>query len=169
MIERFEGIWVSSEDHLEMFNSMKKNKVDINKVQDLEPTNPYYNFPRVSLNGRLFPLIYKNKATVFIDSNSITVKPNVTDITDNYFGINTTEEHVIDYSHIENIDISKPRYAIIPYFDNSWVRIRVKNDVSAINLLISFSGAGLVMRKIKKLNIVLFQLISRKMKLNISH
>ena len=64
--------------------------------------------------------------------------------------------------HITNIELISYGMAFIKYFDNFWIKISYFDNGINKHLLISNSGKGFVMKKIKRENTNLLDLIKSK-------
>ena len=160
-MERFENIWISSEDHLMIFKEIKGQRHILKNTLNQNIGEKYYDFPRTYISGDVFPLIFDNVGRLIISDDNIQFY--VSPIDNNQFrGINKGENVFISYNQITNIELISYRMAFIKYFDNFWIKISYFDNGINKHLLISNSGKGFVMKKIKRKNTDLLDLIKSK-------
>ena len=160
-MECFENIWISSEDHLKVFREIKGQKYFLKNANDPNVGDKYYDFPRVYVGADVFPVIYENIGRLIISHENIQFY--VSQIDNNrYRGINKGDNVFISYNEITNIELISYRMAFIRYFDNFWIKILYLDNGINKHLLVSNSGKGFIMKKIKRENIELMNLIKSK-------
>jgi hypothetical protein len=157
-MERFDKIWISSERHLESFKVLKKNRKILANVLDPNIDEKFYDFPRIVISGNVFPVIFESYGRLIVSDSGIQFYHDSTD-NGNYFGINKGDNIFISYEQMKEIKIQKSKTSFIPYFNNSWIKIIYDNAGIEKDILISKSGKGFVMRKIRKKNIELSSLL----------
>lgn len=160
-MERFENIWISSEDHLKIYQEIKGQKHILKNVLDPNIGEKYYDFPRIFVSMDSFPVIFNNIGRLIISDDNIQFY--VSSIDNNqYRGINKGDNVFISYSQITNIELISYRMAFIRYFDNLWIKISYVDNGNSKHLLVSNSGKGFAMKKIKRENTELLNLIKSK-------
>lgn len=164
-MERIEKIWFTSEKHLEIFKEIKNKQKILSKLSDLSVEERYYDFPRLKIQGKIMPVIFENIGRLVLSENGIQYYTNRLGGNFEYFGINKIESFFLQYSQIESLEIIKPRIGLIPYFDSSWVKISYADTGENKSILLSHSGSGFVMRKIKSKNIDLMKKLGEKAKI----
>jgi hypothetical protein len=161
-MERFEDIWISTEDHLKIFREVKSQRQILKNVDKLDIGDKYYDFPRIFVSNDLFPVIFENIGRLIISDDTIQFYVSSNEDLSQYCGINKGGNLFISYNQITNIELISYKSAFISYFDNYWIKISYKENGTDKHILISNSGKGLVMRKIKRKNIELLDFIKRK-------
>jgi hypothetical protein len=162
-MERFDKIWISSERHLESFEVLKKNRKLISNVLDPNIEEKFYDFPRIVVSGNIFPVIFESSGRLIVSDNGIQFYHDSMENIGNHLGINKGDNIFISYDQMKDISIQKSKTSFIPYFNNSWIKIIYDAAGIEKDILVSKSGKGFVMRKIRKKNIELLSLIeSRK-------
>jgi hypothetical protein len=160
-MERLENIWTSSERHLNIFKEIKGKKNVLLNADDPSVGERFHNFPRIIAGNYVFPVIFENIGRLVFSEDSILFYSNP--VTDSYKGINKESNLFISYNTIVDLELVKYRRAFIPYFDNTWIKITFLDNAEKKEILISNSGKGLVMKKIRKKNIELMELIKNRM------
>ena len=163
-MDRFENIWLSSEEHLEIFKEIKGKKRILSKLEDPNINERYFDFPRLIYGSQIMPVVFKSIGTLTITDCTIQFYPISTPSNFQYYGINKKENFFVNFEQINDLEIIKRKTGIIPYFDNSWLKISYTVDDTNKHILISYSGKGFVMKKIRNLNIELLEEINKKSK-----
>ncbi len=163
-MERFENIWISSDDHLNSFKEVRKNKKILKTVQNLNSDNKLYDFPRKNINGNMVPLVFENKGKLIISDDSLQIYLNSAGIDDQYYGINKGENLFLSYNQIKSINLYRPKISFLKYFNISWIKLEFDINAKTKSILLSNSGQGFVMKRIKKKNIELLKIIENKLK-----
>lgn len=163
-MERFEKIWVSSEKHLENFQIVKKNKKILINTLDPKTDRRFYDFPRTHVSGNIFPVIFENLGHLIVSDNGIQFYKNDYGLNNNFQGINKGENIFISYEEIIKIELVKSSSSFISYFNNTWIKILFNSSGMEKDVLLSNSGQGFVMKKIRKKNSKLLEIIKSKMK-----
>jgi len=160
-MERFENIWLSSENHLEVFKEIKKEKNLLSKLDDPNIGKRYFNFPRIIFGSQIMPVIFESITRLVISDSALEFYPKKIDSNSQYLGLKTNENAFISFEQIRHLEIIKQRTSFIPYFDNSWIKISYMENNEEKDVLISYSGKGLVMRRIKAQNIELLKKLEK--------
>jgi len=161
-MDKFDRIWISSEQHLESFKILKKNRKILANVLDPKMEDRFYDFPRINVSGTILPVIFENIGKLIITEDGLQFYNSSGDINENEMGINKGDNIFISFDQITEITIKTSKGSFIPYFNNSWIRIIYDMADVTKDILISKSGKGFVMKKIKKKNIEMFTLIKSK-------
>jgi len=165
---RFENIWTSSEDHLKIYQEIKRQREILKNALDQNIGARYYDFPRVFVSMDLFPVIFDNIGRLVVSDDNIQF--HVTPIDSNqYRGINKSDNIFISYRQITNIELIRYKMAFIRYFDNIWIKISYSDNDINKHLLVSHSGKGFVMKKIKRKNAELLNLIKDRINNGTQH
>ncbi len=162
-MNRFENIWLSSENHLEIFKEIKGKKNLLSKLEDPNIDERFFDFPRLIYGSQIIPVVFKSIGTLTITDSAIQFYPISTQSDFQYYGINKKENCFICFEQITELEIIKHKTGLIPYFDNSWLKISYKEDNTDKHILISYSGKGFVMKKIRNLNIELLKEIEKNL------
>lgn len=161
-MERFENIWISTEDHLKIFREIKGQRQILKNVDKLNIGDKYYDFPRIFVSYDLFPVIFENIGRLIISDDTIQFYVSTNEDLKQYRGINKGGNIFISYNQITNVELTNYKSAFISYFDNYWIKVSYKENETYKHILISNSGKGLVMRKIKRKNIELLDFIKSR-------
>jgi hypothetical protein len=151
-MKRFENIWLSTENHLINQNEIRRESKILRNVLDPNVPEKFYDFPRVQVGNNVFPVIFQNIGRLILSDSTIQFFVSDNWDSNKYAGINKGENLFISYSQIENVELFCLRLAILPYFDNYWIKILYSENGLTKDILLSHSGKGLVMRKIKREN-----------------
>ncbi|UII19106.1 hypothetical protein [Fulvivirga ligni] len=162
-MERFEDIWISSEEHLDKFKEVKKNRKILKNMHELDVSDRLYDFPRVMVGNNIFPVIFENIGRLILSDDNLQFYNCGTEDKPQYDGINKSGNFHISIENIINIELATYKKALISYFDNTWVKIHFIEDGINKNILISNSGVGFMMKKVKNKNMDLLKLIKEKM------
>lgn len=167
-MERFENIWISSEEHLKIHQEIKGQKHILKNALDPNIGEKYYDFPRIFVSLDWFPVIFDNIGRLIISDDNIQYYVSPT-YNNQYRGINKGDNVFISYSQITNIELISYKMAFIRYFDNFWIKISYNDNGINKHLLVSNSGKGFVVKKIKGKNTELLNLIKSKINSNAQH
>jgi hypothetical protein len=163
-MERFENIWLSSEEHIKNYQEIKKQKQILKNLDDINAGDKYFDFPRIMVNGTVFPIIFDNIGRLIISDDNIQFFVNKNYNIQQYRGINNSDNIFISYDQISNIELISYKTAFIRYFENIWIKISFLENSINKNLLLSYSGKGFIMKKIRRQNTELFDKIRSKIK-----
>lgn len=158
-----EDIWVSSEEHLKALKRIKSDKTILKNIVNLSADDECYNFPRVLINNREFPVAFNNKGSLILSEKNIEFKSSYFD-RNQYRGINKMAKFILPYTQIKKVELIRYKISFLSYFDVFWIKILYNQDNGdESHILISNSGNGFVMNKIKKANANLMELINKKL------
>jgi hypothetical protein len=163
-MQRFENIWMSSEDHLKVFREIKSQKKVLKNAHDPKVGEKYYDFPRIITGLNVIPVIFENIVRLVISEDSLQFYVNSNESTEQYRGINKGDNIFISYNQIKNIELIRYNTAFIRYFDNNWIKLSYFENGFDKHILFSNSGKGFVMKRLKNENIELLNLINSKIK-----
>lgn len=161
-MDRFENIWLSSEEHIKNYQEIKKQKQLLKKIDTINAGDKYFDFPRMMVNGFVFPVIFDNIGRLIISDNNIQFFVSKNYNSQQYSGINNRDNIVISYGQISHIELIRFNTAFIRYFENIWIKILFVENSMNKNLLLSFSGKGFIMKKIRRQNTELYDKIRSK-------
>ncbi|PCH66752.1 MAG: hypothetical protein COC06_12270 [Bacteroidales bacterium] len=106
-MERFEKIWLSSENHLEIFKEIKKQKKLLSKLEDPSVGKKYFDFPRIIFRSQIIPVVFESIGRLIISDSSIQFYSNSTNSNFQYHGINKNEKFFINFDQIKDIELVK--------------------------------------------------------------